>query len=418
MGGAENNQTERGLDLALSDYFPPFVPHSKISYASDMETTPQNHKKILYIITKSNFGGAQKYVHELAIEMKKNGHEVAVACGGNGELVEKLHQANIATFEVDGFQRDVSIFKEIKAFFSLIKIIRTFKPDIVHLNSAKAGGLGAFTARLFRVPKIIFTAHGWSFLENRSRSWRILTWLGSYLTALLSHKIITVSQYDFDHMKMLGVKNKTKVIHTAISQYNLLPREIARENLFKPDLIKHHQSNIWLVTIAELNQNKNHSTAIDAIAEYNSTHTNKIFYTIIGNGELQTSLKEQVNLRGMNDHILFLDYVENAKQYLLAFDIFLLPSKKEGLPYALLEAGLAGLPCIASRVGGIPEVISNQESGILIDFNNHMTIVEALIYLINNPDKRFEFSDNLTNLIENKFNLTDMVTKTNNEYYN
>ena len=417
MGGAENDQVGRGLGLAQPDHFPPFVPLPKISYASDMKTTPQNHKKILYIITKSNFGGAQKYVYELATEMRKLDYEVAVACGGNGELVEKLHQANIKTYEVNGFQRDISIFKEIKAFFSLIRIIHNFQPDIVHLNSAKAGGLGALTSRLLRVPKIIFTVHGWSFLEPRPRLWKILAWLGSYFTCLLAHKIITVSQHDFRHTNMPGVQKKLTTIHTAIASYPLLPREEAREKLIGKTLTDQHLSNLWLVTIAELNNNKNHVTAIDAVAEYNSSHANKIFYTLIGSGELQNSLKEQVNLRGMTDYVLFLDYVENAKQYLLAFDIFLLPSKKEGLPYVLLEAGLAGLPCIASRDGGIPEVISDQESGLLIDPNNHMSIIEALTQLMNNPDERMAYSYNLADSIRNNFNLEQMV-KSTEEIYN
>lgn len=407
---ARVRQKETRLKLYYS--FRPFVHYLKVRYAVFMENNSHQPKKILYIITKSNFGGAQKYVYELATEMKKLGYEVAVACGGKGELVNKLHLADINTYEVKGFQRDISVFKEIKSLISLVKIIHKYQPDIVHLNSAKAGGLGAFTSRLLGVPKIIFTAHGWSFLEPKSNLWKTLAWLGSYLTSLLSHKIITVSHYDFEHMKMLGTKNKTSIIHTAIAEQPLLPREEARKKLIGENITEQHRSNLWLVTVAELNRNKNHTTAIDAVAEYNSTHSNKIFYTIIGTGELQNTLKEQVNLKGLNDYILFLDYVENAKQYLLAFDIFLLPSKKEGLPYALLEAGLAGLPCIASQIGGIPEVISNNESGMLINPDNHMSIVESLTYLMNNPDKRMTFSYNLANSIKNDFNLEQMVKST------
>ena len=132
---------------------------------------------------------------------------------------------------------------------------------------------------------------------------------------------------------------------------------------------------------------------------------------------MQNSLKDQVKLRGLNDYVQFLDYVENANQYLLAFDIFLLPSKKEGLPYALLEAGLAGLPCIASRVGGIPEVISDGESGLLTDPNNHMTIVNALDLMINYPNQRFLYSENLRQDIQTKFNFSKMVEGTKSIYF-
>ena len=380
-------------------------------------TSTDSSPKILYVITKSNFGGAQKYVYELAVEMKRQGYVVAVACGGRGELVDRLKSADITTYEVKGLERDISILKEIKAIVSLTKIIYQIKPGIIHLNSAKAGLLGSIIARLLRVPKIIFTAHGWPFLEPRSRTWQNLAWLGSYFTSLLSHHIINVSQFDFQHGKMPGVQSKSSVIHTAISEFPLLSREEARNLLIGEEKTEQHRSNLWLVSVAELNHNKNHATAIDAVAEFNTTHANKIFYTIIGSGDLQNSLKDQVNLRGLNDYVQFLDYVENANQYLLAFDIFLLPSKKEGLPYALLEAGLAGLPCIASRVGGIPEVISDGESGLLTDPNNHMTIVNALDLMINYPNQRFLYSENLRQDIQTKFNFSKMVEGTKSIYF-
>ncbi len=381
-----------------------------------IQNPEKGKKKILYIITKSNFGGAQRYVFELALEMKERGYEVAVACGGKDELVTRLQSANITTYQVDGFQRDISILKEIKSLFSLTKIIYQFKPDIVHLNSAKAGGLGSFISRILRVPHIIFTAHGWPFLEPRAKWWKTLSWIGSYLTSIFSHHIIMVSNYDANHMNMPGIKNKSSIIHTAVSPFPLLERDEARNSLLAEGVINNHRFDIWLVTIAELNHNKNHTTAIDAVAEFNSTHSTKIFYSIIGSGELLSSLKEQVALKGQTEYVNFLDYVENARQYLLAFDIFLLSSKKEGLPYAILEAGLAQIPCIASRVGGISEVIRDKESGLLTDPNNHMTIVTALDYLLTNPDERSSYSETLFNHIKTDFTLDKMIEDTEAVY--
>ncbi len=373
-------------------------------------------KKILYIITKSNFGGAQRYVFELALEMKKMGHEVAVACGGKDELVTKLQSANITTYHVNGFQRDINFLKELLALFSLTKIIYQYKPDIVHLNSAKAGGIGSLISRILRVPHIIFTAHGWPFLEPRAKWWKTLSWIGSYLTSIFSHHIIIVSNYDAKHMNMPGIKNKSSVIHTAVSPFPLIERENARNALFSEEIIANHRYDIWLVTNAELNNNKNHTTAIDAVAEFNSTHSTKIFYSIIGSGELLPILKEQVALKGQTEYVNFLGYTENARQYLLAFDIFLLPSKKEGLPYAILEAGLAQIPCIASQAGGISEVISDKESGLLTDPNNHITIVTAFDYLLTNPDKRSLYGEILFNHIKTNFALEKMVVETEAVY--
>ena len=141
-----------------------------------------------------------------------------------------------------------------------------------------------------------------------------------------------------------------------------------------------------------------------------------MFYTIIGAGDSLSSLKEQVDLRGQNEYVHFKGYQANARQYLMAFDIFLLPSKKEGLPYALLEAGVVGLPVIASNVGGIPEVIEDQVSGMLIHPENHVTITDALDYLLNNPDERNTFALNLQDKIRSHFAQSQMIEKTKDVY--
>ncbi|MEZ4103727.1 MAG: glycosyltransferase family 4 protein [Candidatus Paceibacterota bacterium] len=374
-------------------------------------------KKILYVITKSNFGGAQRYVFDLAKAMQKKDYEVVVALGGHGELAKKLEKIGIKVFYIDNLQRDISLLKEIKSLISLFKIINKFKPDIIHLNSAKAGGLGSVAARILRVKKIIFTAHGWSFLEPRKWWWKTMVWLSSYITSLLVHHIITVSHFDSLQTKyMFGIKNKLSVIHPAAEEFSLLSREEARTKLFSKEIINVHGSNIWLVTVAELNHNKNQTTAIDAVAEFNNNNKNKIFYTIIGGGEMLSELKEQVDLRGLNDYVYFSDYLKDARSYLWAFDIFLLPSKKEGLPYAILEAGLAELPCLASNVGGIPEVIIDRETGLLTDPNNHTTIVEALDFVFRNADKRVKYSNNLYKHIKENFSLLEMIEKTEKVY--
>ncbi len=378
--------------------------------------TPTPTQKVLYVITKSNFGGAQRYVYELATALHKDGQAVAVASGGAGELTERLQAAGVLTYRVSGLGRDIKAIADIKAFFSLVSIMRSFRPDVVHLNSGKAGILGALAARLTRVPKIVFTAHGWSFLEPRTRLWKTITWIGSYLTALCAHEVILVSNNDRTETRMPGVLKKSSVVHTAVLDFPRLSREVARDSLFTEEEISSHLHDLWLITNAELNHNKNHTTAIDAVAEFNSTHSTKIFYTIIGEGESIESLKEQVDLRGQNEYVHFKGYRADARQYLLAFDIFLLPSKKEGLPYAILEAGLAGLPVVASNVGGIPEVIEDQVSGFLINPDNHVTITDALDYLLNNPDERNMFAVNLQEKITARFALKGMIEKTKKIY--
>ena len=124
-------------------------------------------KKILYVITKSNWGGAQSYVYTLATAAKDAGADVAVAFGGTGgagattgRLELELQKVGIRTVFVKSFMRDISFFKEFRVLGELVRIFKTERPDIVHLNSSKAGGIGALAARLAGVGRIVFTSHG------------------------------------------------------------------------------------------------------------------------------------------------------------------------------------------------------------------------------------------------------------------
>jgi glycosyltransferase involved in cell wall biosynthesis len=373
-------------------------------------------KKILYIITKANYGGAQRYVCELACAMQMAGHTVEVAAGGTGELTDRLTAAGIKTHNVPSLTRDIGLFREIKALYSLFKIIRTQRPDIVHLNSGKAGAIGAVAARVCRVPRIVFTAHGWSFLEPRPWWWKTITWLGSFFTALLAHHVILVSKNDLRESQFLCLKNKSSVIYTGVPDFPVYPRLEARSHIFTPELIATHAQDVWLVTHGEINHNKNHAVAIDAVAEFNSENRTKIFYTIIGSGDLLPEIKEQVALRGLNEYVHFTGQLTDPRQYLEAFDMYLIPSRKEGLPYALLEAGAVGLPAIASNVGGIPEVVEHGVSGILTSPQNHMSIVGAFSELIQNPDLRTDYADNLKTHVRTRFSLEKMIVKTEHVY--
>ena len=129
--------------------------------------------KIVYLITKSNWGGAQKYVFELATGVLQDNnsntskYEVKVMVGGNGELITRLQSAGIQVIPIDSLSNKVGLKKELRTLGELWKIIRKEKPDILHVNSSKAGIMGALVGRILRVPKIVFTAHGWAFNEDR-----------------------------------------------------------------------------------------------------------------------------------------------------------------------------------------------------------------------------------------------------------
>jgi len=306
-------------------------------------------KKVLFLITKADFGGAQRYVFDLAANAEPHGYEAVVAFGGSGLLTEKLHTAGIRTLQIHGMQRDVSVFKEISAFFSLIALFRNEQPDIVHLNSSKAGGLGALVARFAGVPRIIFTAHGWPFLEKRSPLSRGVIYFFSWLTALLSHKTIVVSKYDLSiAQKMPFIAHKTIHIYNGIDvRFPLGSGDAIRDEFPKGVRITG--------TIGELTKNKNQISLIEQARKDSTMHV-----VIVGDGDDRLCLKKKIEEYGLENRVKLIGF-RPASEVLRGFDVFALPSLKEGLPYVLLEAKAAGLPIVANRVGGVGEILDSKD---------------------------------------------------------
>jgi|SRR3989344_300684 len=368
-------------------------------------------KKILFMITKGNFGGAQRYVFDLATNLPKDKYESVVALGGGETLEEKLNAASVRTIKMPFSQRNVNIFKDIWAFFTVIRILKIEKTDILHLNSSKMGLLGAIAGRLTGVKKIIFTGHGWAFKEERNIISKIFFALLHWLTILLSHKTIAVSLKTKDQIKIFPfTKNKIICIHNGTATINFLDKNVARNKL-----ISGKENLLWLGTISELHKNKGLDFAIEAFSRVAGEFKNTIF-VIIGEGEEKKNLEKKINELNQEERVFLVGFKTDANQYLKAFDIGVLTSRQENLPYTLLEMGLAELPIIASWVGGIPEVIVNSESGILVQKGSVEEIENAMRELIKNEEKRKELGKNLRERVSEKFTLQDMIKKVINLY--
>jgi glycosyltransferase involved in cell wall biosynthesis len=310
-------------------------------------------QKVLYVITKSNWGGAQRYVFDLSTHMGSHGFEVAVALGGTGErgaiaglLEQKLRESGVRTIFVKSFMRDVSFLREFGALAELVALLKKEKPDVVHLNSTKAGAIGALAARIAGVKKIIFTAHGWPFRENRNVVSKALLWLASYITGLLSTTVICVSEFDLTQARrMPGVH--------AVRIYN----GIDLQTCGLGDVIRHSfPDGVHITgTIGELNKNKNQIALIEQ-----AKNDPAMYVAIVGEGENKTYLKKKIEEYKLDERVKLFGFMD-AKEVLKGFDTFALPSLKEGLPYVLIEAKAAGLPIVANRTGGVGEILDAKD---------------------------------------------------------
>jgi len=387
-----------------------------------MENPATRKIKILYVITKSNFGGAQRYVYDLASAMKKRGHEVTVVLGGAGLLKIKLEGAEIRTHAIASLKRDISVTDDAVSFKTIYSIIKTERPDVIHLNSPKAGGLGAFACRFLNASRftlhatrIIYTVHGWAFNEDRLFYERATIRLFSWLTMLLCHKTILLSQREYT--QALGfpfVKNKLALVPLGIKPPVYFSREKAREllNITQPfDISK----GCVIGTVAELHPNKGLTFLIDAMAVVVKKHPNTVC-VIIGGGQDRKALESLIREKQLERTVFLTGYIDEASKYLKAFDIFVLPSLKEGLPYAILEAGLASLPVIATSVGGIPEIIENRKSGLLIAPKSSSELAHTISFMIEHPKEREQYGLALRQSTTQKFSFDKMLATTKNLY--
>jgi glycosyltransferase involved in cell wall biosynthesis len=383
-------------------------------------------KKILYVITKSNLGGASRYIFDLASSFKDE-NEVTVAFGGTGILQTQLEAIGIRTIPINNLGRDVKLFNDIRVFFELIKIFSKENADIIHLNSSKIGGLGALAGRLARIQnklkgipshtRIIFTAHGWAFKESRSALSQFFIQIISFITVFLCDKTIVVSADDklrSSHFPF--VQDKIHLVYNGIPAFPLLPKDAARKELLSTQTPPPENA-VWIGSIGELHTNKGYDFALEGLSELTTEDpTLHLMYAIIGSGEEEMRLKEKAIRLGIQNFVYFAGSKNNASSFLSAFDIFLMTSIKEGLPYAILEAGRAGLPVIATSVGGIPEIVDDMNSGIIIRHGEPREIKDALKYLITRPADQKTFAAELQKKVMTQFSLEQSIAGTKKVY--
>lgn len=353
--------------------------------------------KILYGITKSNWGGAQRYVFDLAVEAKRQGHDVAVLCGGKDKLVDRLNEENIRIIQLETLERDISIVKEIKSFFKILRTLKKERPNVFHINSSKMGGLGALAGRLSGVKKIIFTVHGWAWNEPRNIFQKIIIAKLAWLTTLLSHKVICVSGGAArEAWSFPFVQNKIIVIRNGIKEFVL---EARKNNVV-----------LTVGTIAELHKIKGLDILLKAWQKFKEKHDARL--VIIGTGEEKDTLTRLTEELNISRSVEFRGFIDNARSHLSQFDIFVLPSRSEGLPFVLLEAGLASLSVIATRVGGIPEIIESGVTGVLIEPEDSEVLFSSLILLAENEDLRARLGSALHESVKENFSFEKMIQET------
>lgn len=330
--------------------------------------------RILYVITHGGRGGAQQNVLALARGLVRAGHEVQLACGGgHGWLVEEARQAGALVHDLRYLRRSYNPFDTFRLLGEVKDLVAIEQPDLVHFHSSNAllGALGAYILGIYR-PRLVFTVHGWSILHP---GWRRNALVKAGIAVVmrmglrLVDRVVYVCRADrvFGEQHRLSRPQASTVIYNGVDvTAALLPYDEARCQL---------TANEFTVgSIARFDYAKHLDLLVEAAALVPGLHVRLIG----GGGPEQRKLERLIQERRLSDRVRLMTEVPRPSACLRGLDCFVMCSRFEGLPYALLEAALAEVPIVAAAVGGIPEVLQHGTSARLVPPNDAAALAEEI----------------------------------------
>jgi len=414
------------------------VERTKIQKSSDLAIS-NGVRKILFIVTQSEFGGAQRYIYELIGGLNPEKYNFVIAAGeGNEELFEKISKLkspgtrevganlNLKTQNLKYLKRTPLPWQIIFSIREIFNLLKGEKLDILFLCSTTAGLLGSISKLFYQLItknyklKTIYRIGGWAFRDPRP-SWqnKILLW-AEKITAPLKDKIIVNCESD----RQLAIKYKICSTEKIIKIYNgidpedldFLPKEEAINYLNSK--VKMQNAKLQVKTqnligcVANFYKTKGLPYLIEAAHLLNSKFKiQNSKFLIIGDGKQRSLLEALIKKYNLENTVFLLGQIPDAYKYLKAFDIFVLPSLKEGFPWIILEAMAAEIPIIATNVGAIPEIIENGKEGILIEPKNSQILAEKFFWFLNNQGRAKKMGIKAREKVK-KFSLQKMLKET------
>jgi glycosyltransferase involved in cell wall biosynthesis len=333
--------------------------------------------RILEVINEATIGGGQRHVLSLVEGLDKTIFEVSVACTENGPLVEDLRSRGIAVHPVD--MRKGVIHPPL---FQLSRLLWRNQIEIMHAHGGVAGVWGRLSAALARTPVRFYTLHGIHYRHYSNPVKRGLFIALERCLAQTTDQIICVAESD----RQAGLRRRL----FSQDQCTVIRNGIDVPDAETPGKGKQLRKALGIAvdapiigTVGRLHRQKGQWILIQAAREIIRVIPNaKVL--LVGDGPLRKRLEKQSSSLGLDSSIHFLGGRREAIDIIPIFDVFVLPSFWEGLPYSLLEALALERPVVASAVDGIPEVVVHGESGLLVSPGNPRELAEAVIQLLTN----------------------------------
>ncbi|MBU2566857.1 glycosyltransferase [Patescibacteria group bacterium] len=365
---------------------------------------------ILLLATSQDWGGVQVFLFDLAKEMKGRDLPVIVCAGKpEGELGARCHEAGIEFIGLEHMMRDINPVSNLLALFELVKLFKRLNPQVVHLNSSMMGAVGSLAATVAGVKNTVYCIGGWVFNEDIP-SWKknLYIWTEK-ISARFKDTIIVVHPGDEELAKKLKIKPKKELItipngiRANIFLNNLLTREEVRDELGID------KTATIIGTVANAYPPKNLFWYLEVCKKIHD-RDRQIFFVIIGEGPQFAELKQKRDALGAQDYVLLTGRRMDAPKLYNAFDVFVLPSSKEGMSLTLLEAMAAGLACVATDVGA-NEWMLKDGAGIIVPVNDSEEMSNQILKLCKDENLRQEIGAKAKESVNKRFPLQDTLQR-------
>ena len=372
------------------------------------------HKiKICHIITRMDWGGAPDIVRILCQKLDLQKYEIVLIVGETIHFSKKTSDFfagfSGSVITIPELKRDIDLRNDFMSLWSLVKILKQEKVSIVHTHTAKAGMLGRFAAKIVDVPIIIHTSHGHNFYGYFGWFFsQVIVWL-ERLTALFTDKIISLTELEKKDLIKYKITKDSKLeyVHTAVE----VPEKVSAEDkIVCRKKINLGNDDVVVGMVGRIEPIKGVDLFIDSVLSLCSEFS-RLKIVLIGEGSLRLKLEEKIKKAYYSDQIMFMGWRDDVNCLMPVFDILVLPSLNEAVGLVLIEAQAAGVPVIATRVGGIPEAIDDGKSGILVPANDLVMLTKILKKLILDQEGRKAMGEYAKEFVKNKYDPQDLASK-------
>jgi glycosyltransferase involved in cell wall biosynthesis len=368
--------------------------------------------KVAQVITRLDWGGPPDIIRLICDSLDVNTFDVRLITGNSLhpslETRNFLKRFSDRVITITELKRDINPLSDFVALLKLYRIFRKAHFDIVHTHTAKAGVLGRLAARFAGVPRIVHTSHGHNFYGYFGSFKSKLVVIVERFIAYFTDTINALTELEKQDLTAYKVAQPAKVVVINSGLELERYRGISIDTGKKRNELRVGQDTLLVGMIGRLEPVKGPEYFIEA-AHFITEKFTEVRFIVAGDGALRNELEFRCKKLNIFDKLIFTGWREDIPEILSVLDILVVPSLNEAVGRILIEAGACGKPVVATRVGGIPEVVKDNQTGILVPPKDAYALARAVISLLEDKNKRQRMGETAKNWVDDKFSASRMV---------